>query len=143
MKRKIFVFVTLLVVVGSSSAEIFKCPIQGKIVYQEIPCQDGAKVNMSGAGKADPTSTYSLKQQRDAIDNARQSRIYNAILENKIVTGMTGDEVIRSWGKPSKINTTVSGSGTSEQWVYSREKIGTDQYVYLDNGIVRTIQSSK
>lgn len=50
--------------------------------------------------------------------------------------GMTADEVRNStWGSPSKINTTKTSSGTHEQWVYS-----TTRYVYLDNGIVTSIQ---
>ena len=51
--------------------------------------------------------------------------------------GMTSEEVRASrWGDPEKINTTTTANGTSEQWVYS-----SGNYVYLDNGIVTTIQN--
>lgn len=50
--------------------------------------------------------------------------------------GMTADEVRNStWGSPSKINATTTAKGTHEQWVYS-----TSRYIYLDNGIVTSIQ---
>lgn len=50
--------------------------------------------------------------------------------------GMTTDEVNNStWGKPESKNKTTNASGTSEQWVYSNYR-----YIYLDNGIVTSIQ---
>ena len=50
--------------------------------------------------------------------------------------GMTAQEVRDStWGSPSKINRTRTSGGTHEQWVYS-----TNRYIYLDNGIVTSIQ---
>lgn len=52
--------------------------------------------------------------------------------------GMTTDEVLSSkWGKPNKKNVTTTASGTSEQWIY--DYYG---YVYLDNGVVTTIQTN-
>lgn len=52
--------------------------------------------------------------------------------------GMTSDEVLSSkWGNPNKKNVTTTADGTSEQWVY--DSYG---YVYLDNGIVTTIQTN-
>lgn len=53
--------------------------------------------------------------------------------------GMTAEEVRNStWGKPESINTTETASHISEQWVYSNNR-----YVYLEDGIVTTIQDSK
>ncbi len=49
--------------------------------------------------------------------------------------GMTGAEVYAStWGAPQKVNATTTAAGKQEQWVYD------DGYIYLDNGIVTTIQ---
>jgi hypothetical protein len=42
------------------------------------------------------------------------------------------------WGKPSKINTTQTLSGTSDQLVYPR-----GNYIYLTDGIVTAIQTSR
>lgn len=50
--------------------------------------------------------------------------------------GMTAEQVRAScWGKPRYVNRTTTARGTSEQWVY-----GGGNYVYLDNGIVTTVQ---
>ncbi|NBI28591.1 hypothetical protein ERL59_06450 [Chengkuizengella sp. YPA3-1-1] len=52
------------------------------------------------------------------------------------VVGMTKDEVLATiWGKPNKINTTTTTSGTDEQWVYDDNK-----YVYFENDVVVAIQ---
>ena len=51
--------------------------------------------------------------------------------------GMTADDVLNtSWGNPESKNKTISTYGTSEQWVYSNYR-----YVYLDNGIVTSVQT--
>jgi hypothetical protein len=53
--------------------------------------------------------------------------------------GMTADEVLMSnWGKPERINRTVHRRTVSEQWVY-----GGSNYVYLENGVVTSIQTSR
>ena len=50
--------------------------------------------------------------------------------------GMNREQVlVSSWGKPNDINSTKNIDGVIEQWVYSGSK-----YIYLDNGIVTTIQ---
>lgn len=53
--------------------------------------------------------------------------------------GMTADQVKSScWGKPERINQTITGAFTHEQWVYPG-----NNYVYLRNGTVTTIQTNK
>lgn len=50
--------------------------------------------------------------------------------------GMTAQQVLDSqWGKPQDINKTTTANSISEQWVY-----GDGKYVYLENGIVVSIQ---
>lgn len=71
------------------------------------------------------------------------TRVYEKISDNTEVPeekvepaiGMTEAEVYAStWGAPKKVNTTTTAAGKREQWVYE------DGYIYLDNGIVTTIQ---
>lgn len=51
--------------------------------------------------------------------------------------GMTAAQVEAScWGKPTRINRTITARGQSEQWVY-----GGNQYLYIDNGVVTAIQT--
>jgi hypothetical protein len=51
--------------------------------------------------------------------------------------GMTAEQVQAScWGKPRRVNRTITATRNSEQWVYSG-----NQYLYLDNGVVTAIQT--
>lgn len=62
---------------------------------------------------------------------------WELICEKKIKIGFSEDELRWSWGGPNKINeTTVSGINR-KQFIYS------DQYVYLENGVVISFQTSK
>lgn len=54
-----------------------------------------------------------------------------------VFIGATQSEVIRIIGKPQKINKTENAFTVSEQWVYE------NGYIYFDNYIVTTIQSSR
>ncbi|MFC5403922.1 hypothetical protein [Cohnella soli] len=51
--------------------------------------------------------------------------------------GMTAERLLesKSWGKPKDINRTTTKNGVREQWVYYGDK-----YVYLEDGIVTSIQ---
>lgn len=51
--------------------------------------------------------------------------------------GMTMDEVlVSSWGKPSHVNKDITARHVREQWVY-----GSRNYLYFDDGILKTIQT--
>jgi hypothetical protein len=113
----------------------------GSVVFQDAPCAGkGESVRIMGAGRADPDSQGAQYWRREAARQKRSAAIDDAIAQRKVSIGMNSDEVLASWGQPSKINKTVSSSGTAEQWVYNRGGYKS-QYVYLENGIVRTIQS--
>ena len=53
--------------------------------------------------------------------------------------GMSADDVLSSsWGKPEKKNVSESKNSKSEQWVYSNNR-----YIYLEDGVVTSIQRSE
>jgi len=60
-----------------------------------------------------------------------------AVDEKEVMIGMTVEQVRLSVGKPNSVNTTISAGRQHEQWVY-----GWD-YVYLENGVVSSMQSSR
>ena len=60
------------------------------------------------------------------------------ITAGQIRIGFTARQVRESVGRPERINTTVTAAGTHEQWVY-----GVGDYVYLNNGIVTSFQTSR
>ena len=52
--------------------------------------------------------------------------------------GMTRAQVYAScWGKPRRINVTITARGRHEQFVYSLR-----DYLYLDNGVLTSIQTA-
>lgn len=61
---------------------------------------------------------------------------WDLITQSKINIGMSEASLLLSWGQPEKINETLVSGTLSKQYVYK------DQYVYLENGIITTLQSS-
>lgn len=117
----------LLTIATAPAWAVNKCTgPDGAVVFQDAPC----------AGKGE---SIAVKPAAGSLSSVTP-RAANAIAQGKVFVGMTADEVRRSWGAPTKINSTLSGSGSSQQWVYDRGNFKS-QYVYLDNGIVSTIQS--
>jgi hypothetical protein len=57
--------------------------------------------------------------------------------KNELSIGMTAEQVQLSWGKPTRINTTTNARTEREQWIYGRD------YIYVENGVVRSMQSSR
>jgi hypothetical protein len=43
-----------------------------------------------------------------------------------------------AWGRPTRVNRTLTAAGTREQSIY-----GDRQYIYVDNGIITAIQTSR
>lgn len=137
-------FCLCLCVQTPAIAQAFKCTVDGKLVYQGTPCSTtGEHVNLSGAGKSDITSSSATYWKKESARLDRKEKVESAIQNRNVFVGMTAEEALQSWGKPTKINQTLSGTGSSEQWVYRRDGYIEGQYVYLTNGVVQSIQSPK
>jgi len=91
------------------------------------------------------TQVAQARQRAQALEAAAQTQrdyIRLAVLEKRVVIGMTAAQVQEAWGQPTNVNRSVSAGGTNEQWVYPRGAAKTN-YVYLDDGIVRSFQTSE
>jgi hypothetical protein len=66
---------------------------------------------------------------------ARAEQNLKLAAEGKVRVGMTDDSVRQAWGAPDRINRTRLRGLVREQWVYR------DQYVYLENDVVTSIQT--
>jgi hypothetical protein len=55
----------------------------------------------------------------------------------EVSIGMTADQVQLSWGKPKRVNASVSAQVDREQWVYG------SQYLYMQNGVLRSMQTPR
>jgi hypothetical protein len=57
---------------------------------------------------------------------------------NGVSIGMSAEQVRKSsWGEPKSINETITARGKHEQWVYG------GGYLYLENGVLTSIQTSR
>lgn len=130
---------TALALFSAPAAAVNKCAIEGKTVYQETPCDNAKKVDLSGAGKADPSGAGAAYWRRQIAGQQRAGRAEAAIAQREVFIGMTADEARLSWGEPSRINSTIGSYGRHEQWVYRRS--GGTQYIYIQNGKVSSIQT--
>jgi hypothetical protein len=66
---------------------------------------------------------------------AEKEKIAKAIANKRVRIGMTAAQCESAWGKPQRVNRTINAHGRTEQWVYA------GGYLYLDNGILRSIQN--
>lgn len=126
MRIKALALVAAVIAVSPAWA-VNKCTgPDGAVAFQDAPC----------AGKGEAIEVKPASGSTSTVS----PRAANAMAQGKVFVGMTAAEVRRSWGTPTKVNTTVTGGSRSEQWVYDRGNY-VSQYVYLENGVVRTIQS--
>jgi hypothetical protein len=68
--------------------------------------------------------------EKQRIEYERQKKVRDAISRQEVIVDMTPSEVIESWGRPDKINSSGGNYGTHEQWVYKK----FDKYLYFKNG---------
>lgn len=78
----------------------------------------------------------------------RPQEIKDCIANNKIMRGMTTEEVTLSWGAPYDKNKSVNQYGTSEQWIYHNwitegNDISNLQYLYFENDSLDSWQMSR
>ncbi len=138
---KIKILWAALLLATSPAWAINKCTgPDGKVTYQEAVCEGGKKINISGAGQADPSSNVSNYWRREIARQTRNEKVESAISEGRVFIGMEADDARRSWGNPTKINTSIGSYGKHEQWVYERRN-SRSQYVYIENGVVTSTQS--
>ena len=156
-----------LLVVGLFTAPawaINKCTdAHGRVIYQEASCEAAQLVPLGSQARQDQSATAPkqklvmtpeeiAKQLEDGIPSAvrteAERKKFDAmrmeIMQRKEVApptvrvGMTADQTREVWGSPSRVNRTESAYGVREQWVY-----GASRYVYLRNGVVESVQTSR
>jgi len=83
-----------------------------------------------------PEKLYYFFTAEEAEKYGRKFGIENwkTILQGNVKIGMTKEMCKLSWGEPNDINTTITSSRKSEQWVYA------SNYLYFTSGILTTIQ---
>lgn len=79
--------------------------------------------------ESEKSSAYRKRKEYVEKNNSLTDVVKKAILAEKVVIGMTKEDVEASWGKPKDINRTVGSWGVHEQWVY-----GSSNYLYFEDG---------
>lgn len=74
----------------------------------------------------------------DVTEGEVGARCINGVTypSNRVVVGMTAEQVRQAWGEPQSVNRTQTARGSEEQWVY-----GLGYYVYVFNGVVTAVQT--
>jgi hypothetical protein len=121
------VLILALLAAPAAAQTLYRCDVDGKPVYQQVPCPGGRVI------ATPPPLT--------AADDWR-GQVALAIVRREVMIGMTAAEVTRAWGPPDRINRTVTGGSTTEQWVYRRKRTDA-QLLYLDDGVLRSAQTSE
>lgn len=125
----------------------------GVMIFSHFACQDASagekikiKVGSEGMRIADPAVPEQPEEEDGARGNggvritvvggagkskcsdASEQEIRTAVVKNQVFPGMSADDAVKSWGKPSKINRSSHGT---DQWVYYRGDYSA-QYLYVD-----------
>lgn len=73
--------------------------------------------------------------------NALTPREWESVEKRAVFIGMSRTAALCSWGKPDRLNRTLTAAGTSEQWVYTCGSYGRGcKYLYIRDGAVSGAQ---
>jgi hypothetical protein len=107
-----------------SHAQTYRCTMDGKTVYQQQPCEGGAKLKTEVA--PDPRS--------------REFQVSRAIALKQVIVGMTTEELLRSRGKPFHIANVQASNGPADVWYYDKNSVSPRQSVMVRKGLVVNVQ---
>lgn len=140
------------------SAEVYRCEREGRTVYTDVPCAAGARPQVpsapaavvTGAGvPAEVAKQYDErmareKKARDEADaqwleahesrKAEEARIRAALIEGRVIAGMTPAQVRQVLGGPDEISHEVAGGRNIERWEYRGK--GRKRSVSFEDGRV-------
>lgn len=125
--------------VGIGTTSLLGGPI--KIVYSiDSGKEHSTEIKLSGTNSSSQKGSrfsemFSFEDPRTKYPDI-SNEIWELIQDRKVRVGMTELECELSWGRPEKINSTISDSGKQQQWVYS-----TSSYLYFEGGRLTTIQN--
>lgn len=108
---------------GPSAAEIYRCVVEGRVVYSDRPCGGQAtKVGIDATPGEAPTPSQTLEREANL---------------GRVLVGMTAAQVKQAWGRPIEVASEDTGSGPSERWSYDRS--GETTTLHFEGGKVAKI----
>ncbi|MGB8510053.1 MAG: hypothetical protein WCD76_16865 [Pyrinomonadaceae bacterium] len=91
---------------------------KGTHLIPETPTETAPRSTVRRTPNRTPDRTEQVINQR-ADEVNREALLGNAVLAHKVIVGMTVEQLVESWGKPSSISRSTSSSfGHSETWRY-------------------------
>lgn len=90
---------------------------------------------LSGCVTVQTLKGYELNHHPEWPDSIKQ-----AIMNGKLLIGMTRDQVLASWGTNYKVNKTIDKDGAHEEWIY-RYYSKNATHLYFENDVLTTIQN--
>lgn len=97
------------------------------------------QVAQEAKNKADQDARRASEAQAAAEESERmKDPIYRAVKEKQVVVGMTEDQVIEAWGKPTATSRTVTSLGTGDEWMY-----GTNTGIFFYDGKVLSMTQTR
>lgn len=143
--------------VGTVLAQVNKCTVDGKTIYQQEPCGKAGSVGgavkmvvprMSESGEFSGR-LEDLREQNERLVKMRQD--YEDILDKRCagkkfsgpVVGMTEADMqcMPSFRFPEKVNVTKTVEGSSKQYIFRTSYSAT--YIYVRDGVITTIQETE
>lgn len=112
---------------GDATSEIFRCTVDGRVVYSDHRCGDqSTKVIIEAPPPAKADAARNLQEEANL---------------GRVVVGMVPAQVEQAWGRPVEINTERDSSGTVERWIYKRTDETTT--VHFQGGKVSKVTTAK
>lgn len=139
MRMHLAIAAVCVLFVGSASAGVFRCQVNGETVYSDKPCADDAE-EVRVHRSPDMSAPSGLRPGE--VAEYERIRLEELVARRRVAVGMTPDQVTRSWGTPNHVNRTVTALGVREQWVYDRGRTRA-QYVYITDGKVSSLSDSE
>ena len=96
----------------------------------------GAVVQVATADKVQADKAAAVVDAKaEAVETAKREA--QMVKDHRIWVGMTVEQLRKSVGKPSHVNSTTTAEGKREQWVFG------GGYVYVEGGVVTAYQTTK
>ena len=118
--------------------EAQECATAKSICEQAIKEQEAArkKAEAEAAKREAERRAKMSKIERIMEKYGCDEDVATCISRGQVRIGMTDDQCRAAWGRPRDINRSTGTWGVHEQWCY-----GSGNYLYMENGILRSIQN--
>jgi len=100
----------------------------------------GERLRRSAENRKQSRKRMTEQRRRNFVERhpGLSPRIEEALLQGRVLVGMTSTMVEASWGEATDINRTITADQTREQWIYG--SAGDRTYLYFDDGVLTTVQ---